>query len=84
MSLTPKSESQLPRVNLHPERSKPWPPLPSEPMPAGPPPGPRRKSSAPPALLVALFALGALGAYVVYRALHRSENSTVQRPARGC
>jgi membrane fusion protein (multidrug efflux system) len=75
MSLTPKSESQLPRVNLHPEQGKPWPP-PLSPPPAAPsvaPPPPRRKSSAPLTMLVALLAFGGLGAYVVHRALHRSE-----------
>ncbi len=60
MSLTPKSESQLPRVNLHPEESRPWPP-------------PARRSSAPLTVTLALLALSGLGAYVVYRGLHRSE-----------
>jgi len=70
MSVTPKSESQLPRVNLHPEQSKPW-PAPIQP-PLQPPQAPR-KSSVPLVLFVALLALVGLGAYVVFRAMHRSE-----------
>jgi len=73
MSLPPKSESQLPRINLHPEQGKPWPPPLLEPPTAAAPPAPRRKSSAPAAIGVALLVLGGLGAYVVHRALHRSE-----------
>jgi len=75
MSVTPKSESQLPRVNLHPETSKPW-PAPIQPPAQSPPPppaAPRRKSSAPLVIVIALLALAGLGAYVVHRALHRSE-----------
>jgi len=80
MSVTPKSEPRLPRVNLHPEQGRPWPPPAVAPAPAGPPPpeppppaAPPRRSSAPVTLVVALLALAGLGAFVVYRALHRSE-----------
>jgi len=72
MSVTPKSESQLPRVNLHPVQGKPW-PAPIQPPAQQPPPAPRRKSSAPLVIAVALVVLLGLGAYVVHRALHRSE-----------
>jgi RND family efflux transporter MFP subunit len=71
MSLTPKSESQLPRVNLHPEQSRPWPPPPTPAAPVAPPPA--RRSSAPLTVILALLALAVLGGYVVYRGLHRSE-----------
>jgi RND family efflux transporter MFP subunit len=74
MSPTPNSESQLPRVNLHPEQGRPWPP---PPPPAEPPrqavPAPARRSSAPMTVTLALIALAGLGAYVVHRGLHRSE-----------
>ncbi|MBV8880148.1 MAG: efflux RND transporter periplasmic adaptor subunit, partial [Planctomycetaceae bacterium] len=74
MSLTPPSEPKLPRVNLHPEQSRPWPPtLPAAEPPAPPPALPVRRRSTPAAVIVALLALSGLGAYVVYRALHRSE-----------
>lgn len=76
MSVTPKSESQMPRVNLHPEQGKPWPPPPpaaAPPPPAAPPAPPVRRSSALLTVTVALLALAALGAYVIHRALHRSE-----------
>lgn len=69
MSLVPKSESQLPRVNLHPDQGKPW-PAPIEP-PAPEPP--RRKSSAPLTVAGILLVLVGLGAFVLHRAWHRSE-----------
>jgi len=61
MSVTPKSEPQLPRVNLHPEQGKPW------------PPPPRRGSSAVLPVFIALVLLAGLGVFVVHRALNRSE-----------
>jgi len=72
MSVPTPSESQMPRVNLHPQQSRPWPPAPATatPPPAPPPP---RKSSARLTVTLALLALAGLGAYVVHRALHRSE-----------
>lgn len=75
MSLTPESQSQLPRINLHPEQGKPWPPpgVPPEPPPVVPPPAPRRGSSAPLVLFAVVLVLGGSGAYVVHRALTRSE-----------
>jgi RND family efflux transporter MFP subunit len=77
MSVTPKSDSQMPRVNLHPGQGKPWPPPPPQAAPPAPPPAPvstsPRGSSAPLTVTLALLALAGLGAYVVHRALHRSE-----------
>jgi len=51
-------------------------------------PAPRRKSSAPLAIFIVLLALAGLGAYVVHRALHRSEAlqeaaTEVARPSGG-
>lgn len=78
MSVTPKSESQLPRVNLHPEQGRPWPPAPAKASAGGPPAAPptpaeRTSSSAPLTVTLALLALAGLGGVVVYRAMHRSE-----------
>ncbi|HLY11083.1 MAG TPA: efflux RND transporter periplasmic adaptor subunit [Planctomycetota bacterium] len=81
MSMTPNSESQLPRINLHPEQGKPWPAplIPTSPRPPSaepaPVPGsaPKGRSSAPLVMAVALLALAGGGAFVVHRALHRSE-----------
>lgn len=72
MSLTPQSDSRLPRVNLHPDSGRPWPPPPAMPPPLLTPP-PRRRSSAPVTVTLALLVLAGLGAYVIQRALHRSD-----------
>ena len=83
MSATPKSESQLPRVNLHPEQGRPWPPPPpAAAPPPPPPPAPPRRSSTPRALVVVVLALVALGGFVVVRAMHRSE-ALQEAPAAG-
>jgi len=58
MSVTPKSEPRLPRVDLPPILERPAPP--------------RRKSAAG-TVVIALLALAALGSFVVYRALHRND-----------
>lgn len=72
--MTPKSEPQMPRVNLHPEQGRPWPP-PAAAKAAVEPAAPaaRKSSSAPLTVTLALLALAGLGGYVVFRALHRSE-----------
>src|SRR5204862_3443659 len=64
---------QMPRVNLHPDQGKPWPApiVPPSPPPAAEPP--RKKASAPLTLVLVLLVLAGSGAYVVHRALHRSE-----------
>jgi len=72
MSLSPSSESQRPRINLHPEQSRPWPP-PAEPAAVPPAPVPARRSSAPLVIFVVLLGLAGAGAFVVHRALTRSE-----------
>lgn len=72
MSPTPSPESPMPRINLHPGESKPWPP-PVTPVAPPEAPPPRRRSSAPLVILAVLLALVGAGAYAVHRALTRSE-----------
>jgi RND family efflux transporter MFP subunit len=62
----------MPRINLHPGESKPWPPAVTPVAPPEAPP-PRRRSSAPLVLFVVFLGLVGAGAYVVHRALTRSE-----------
>jgi RND family efflux transporter MFP subunit len=59
MSVTPKSEPKLPRIEAPPVLARA--------------PLPPRKSAAG-TVVIALLALGGLGAFVVYRALHRNES----------
>ena len=58
MSVTPKSETKIPRIDPAPGIERP--------------PAPPAKSAAG-TVTLALLALAALGAFVVYRALHRTE-----------
>ena len=59
MNVTPKSEPRIPRV-------EPAPPL-------GAPPAAARGKSGAGSVVLALLALAAMGAFVVYRTLHRNE-----------
>jgi RND family efflux transporter MFP subunit len=59
MSVTPKSEPKIPRIE-------------PEPVPALPPRPPRKSAAG--TVVIALLALGGLGAFVVTRALHRNES----------